>query len=72
MVSNTRDNVYCIYHPQDQYAGSVHCFVPKGSTCLANKEVFSDWKNDIIFDNRERNAIYRDRLGFRITAGKTN
>ena len=47
--------------------GRVNCFVcelfvTKGSTLLADKDRFSDWREDIIIDNHEQSATHRDSM----------
>ena len=47
--------------------GSVYCFfskhlATKSSTYLADKDGFSDWRNNIIIDNHRQNANHRDSM----------
>ena len=52
---------WLLYSPS---TGSVYCFVcklfaSKGSTSLADKNGFSDWKNNIKVDNHEQSLLIR-------------
>ena len=55
---------WLLYSPS---TGSVYCFVcklfaPKGSTHLADKDGFSDWRNNVVVDNHENSSTHKDSM----------